>query len=334
MKIMNRILKLFLIAAVGTVLVGCYNDYDNPAPAKVYTAADFPEGKYKNISIKDFKQLFYNEYGTSSSGLAKFVEITDNYVISGKVISSDRAGNVYKSLYIYDERSESAIELRLNVSNYVFYHPGQTIFVKTKGLVIGNYRYMLSVGRFPSDANIADGYANSNLENPNTISQYICPGALGKLTGADTLVVNASNYATLNDDDLGRLIRFEGLTYKTGTYEGDKFPNYLETLYPGGSSVAVYTTKFYEDEGLTPTYAYNYNNQKYYGSSWFSFGPTSGTSGSYIVRVSGYANFGLTPLPAAGTTGEMTAIYTKYSSKSGGFIKYQLLVNSGDDIRF
>ncbi|MBP9508011.1 MAG: hypothetical protein KBE85_08850, partial [Bacteroides sp.] len=99
-------------------------------------------------------------------------------------------------------------------------------------------------------------------------------------------------------------------------------------------TTAVYTNKYYSDEGLPPTYAYSYNNQRYYGSSWFSYGGTSTTQGNYIVRVSGYANFALQKLPANGAKGDITAIYTKYSSKSGGFVKYQLLVNSFNDIQF
>ena len=39
---------------------------------------------------------------------------------SGKVISTDRYGNVYKSVYLYDAESESAIELKLNTGNYLF----------------------------------------------------------------------------------------------------------------------------------------------------------------------------------------------------------------------
>ena len=72
----------------------------------------------------------------------------------GKVISSDQAGNVYKSLYIYDETSQSGIELKLMVSNYVYYHMGQTIYVKTKGMALGNYRYMISLGMPPTEADI------------------------------------------------------------------------------------------------------------------------------------------------------------------------------------
>lgn len=331
---MNKILKLCMIAVVALSFAGCYDDFDSPASAKVWTKEDFTNEQL--ISIKDFKQLFYKAYGNSASSLGKTLEITEDYVIHGKVISSDQAGNVYKSVYIYDEESESAIELKLMVSNYVFYHLGQTIFVKTKGLAIGSYRYMLSVGGKPTAADIADGYANRNLNTSLEADAHVLPGAFGNLNANDTLVVDITNYKTvLNDNALGRLIRFKGLTYNAGTFDGDKYPQYLETTYPGGSTTAVYTNKYYEDEKLPLTYAYSYDGQRYYGSSWFNYkGSTSTTSGNYILRVSGYANFALQRLPANGTMGDITAIYTKYSSKSGGYIKYQLLVNSLNDIGF
>ena len=167
------------------------------------------------------------------------------------------------------------------------------------------------------------------------VDQHVFKGELGSLTEDDILVINENNYKTeLNDDALGRLVRFEGLTYKEGTYDGDKYPQYLETTYPNGSTTAVYENKYYAEEGLTPTYAYSYGGNRYYGSSWFAYDNTTSTGGNYILRVSGYSNFALQPLPADGAKGNITAIYTKYSSKSGGYIKYQLLVNSMNDIDF
>lgn len=330
---MNKIFKLFMLAVVTLGFSGCYNEFEEPAPAKVWTKDDFSGSKL--ISIKDFKQLFYKEYGNGASSLGKTLEITEDYVISGKVISSDQAGNVYKSVYIYDESSESAIELKLMVSNYVYFQLGQTLFVKTKGLAIGSYRYMLSVGGMPTAEDISKGYANRNLESNLFVNQHVFKGELGSLTASDTLVVTANNYKTaLNDDALGRLVRFEGLTYKEGTFEKEKYPQYLETTYPNGSTTADYANKYYAEEGLTPTYAYSYDGNRYYGSSLFCYDNATTTSGNYIVRVSGYSNFALQPLPSDGATGDITAIYTKYSSKSGGFIKYQLLINSINDINF
>lgn len=311
----------------------CYENFDDPAPAKVWDESDFSDAKI--ISIKELKDLFYNQYGNGAASLARTYEVTENYVIRGKIISSDQAGNVYKSVYIYDEESEAAIELKLMVSNWVNYHVGQTVYVRAKGMAIGSYRYMLSLGAMPTDEDIAKGYANRNMEDKIQVNQHIFTGKRGELTESDYLVVNASNYNTLTDDDLGRLVRFEGMSYNEGTLDGDRYPQYLEVTYPGGSTTGVYTNKYYSEEGLTPTYAYNYNNDRYYGTAWFGYtGATSTTVGNYLVRVSGYANFGLQPLPTNGATGDLTAIYTKYSAKSGNYIKYQLLVNSSDDIKF
>lgn len=332
---MNKLFKICMVVAVVLGFTGCYNDFDDPAPAKVWTEADFSADQF--ISIKQLKDMFYAKYSpTSTAGLKQFIEITEDCVIRGKVISSDQAGNVYKSVYIYDETSQSAIELKLMVSNYVYYHIGQTLYVRLKGMALGNYRYMLSLGMPPTEADIEKEYANRNLENQLLINEHICPGAMGELNANDILVINSSNYQTaLNDDALGRLVRFEGLTYKEGISGSNFYPSYLEAIYENGSTEATYTSKSYLSEDLTPTYAYSYDGQHYYGSAWFFYGgTTTEDKGNYIVRVSGYSNFALQPLPTNGATGDITAIYTKYSSKTGSFITYQLLVNSFDDINF
>ncbi|MGL4852738.1 MAG: DUF5689 domain-containing protein [Phocaeicola sp.] len=330
---MKKIINIAMMLLAAVSMSSCYENFDDPTPAKVWEESDFSDATI--LSIKELKDLFYNEYGNGASSLARTYEVTENYVIRGKIISSDQAGNVYKSVYIYDETSESAIELKLMVSNWVNYHVGQTVYVRTKGMAIGSYRYMLSLGAMPTEEDIAKGYANRNMEDKIQVNQHIFLGARGELKASDYYVVNASNYQSLTDDHLGRLIRFEGMSYNEGTLDGDRYPQYLEVTYPGGSTTGVYTNKYYAEEGLTPTYAYNYNNNRYYGTAWFGYeGASSATVGNYLVRVSGYANFGLKPLPTAGTKGDLTAIYTKYSARSGGYIKYQLLVNSGTDIVF
>jgi hypothetical protein len=330
---MKKILTFLVVCTVAFGLSSCYNKDTLPEEIKIYSDKDFADSKI--ISIKEFKQLFYDEYGKSSSGLGKTLEITEDYVIKGKVISSDKAGNVYKSVYIYDESCGSAIELKLMVSNFVNYPVGQELYVKTKGLAIGNYRFMLSIGLPPTDEDIANGYANRNIESSVYINRHIFYGKRLPMFATDTLVVNINNYKTiLNDDALGRLIRFEGVTYKTGTFDGDKYPQYLETVYLNGASDATYTNKFYDKEGLPATYAYNYNGKRYYGSALFGYEDSDDIKGNFIVRVSGYANFALSPLPQPNSKGDITAIYTKYSSKSGGYIKYQLLLNSLEGVKF
>ncbi|MGL5981302.1 MAG: DUF5689 domain-containing protein [Phocaeicola sp.] len=330
---MKKVINIAVMLLAAFSMSSCYEKFDDPAPARVWEDSDFSDATI--ISIKELKDLFYKQYGDGAASLARTYEVTENYVIRGKIISSDQAGNVYKSVYIYDEKSEAAIELKLMVSNWVNYHVGQTVYVRAKGMAIGSYRYMLSLGAMPTEEDIAKGYANRNMEDYIQVSKHIFLGARGTLNANDYLEVDGTSYNKLTDSDLGRLVRFKDLSYNVGTLDGDRYPQYLEVTYPGGSTTGVYTNKYFEDEGLPPTYAYNYNNNRYYGTSWFGYkGATSTTVGNYLVRVSGYANFGLHKLPAEDSKGNLTAIYTKYSSKSGGYIKYQLLVNSSNDIEF
>ena len=106
--------------------------------------------------------------------------------------------------------------------------------------------------------------------------------------------------------------------------------------YPNNQTTGIYTNRTELPDGKPfDTYAYNYDDDRFYGSSWFTYNNgTPTTTGNYIVRVSGYANFALQTLPVDYSTGDLTAIYTKYSSKSGGYIKYQLVLNDYNGVGF
>lgn len=336
---MNKFLKTALSFAVAVLLAGCYNDFDNPTPAKIYTDADFTESGARIIPISELKQYFYNKWGTGANGLGRRVEIDEDVVIKGKVISSDASGNVYKSLYIYD--GAQAIELRLTSDNYVEYPLGQTVYVRAMGLSLASYRYMLSLGTapavepdgtFPNDNPDEHDYSasgNTNFPTMELVRQFVFKGEKQELTSDDIIVVDKNNYRTvLNDNLLGCLIRFEGLRSAYTTVDSNTYPSYLESID------GTYTTKFYQDEGLPITWAYSYDNNKYYGSALFTYEdtPASLESGSYVARVSGYSRFALQPLPADNATVTITAIYTKYSARTGGYIAYQLLISSYLDI--
>ena len=48
---MNKIFKLFMLAVVVLGFSSCYNEFEEPAPAKVWTKEDFSNSKL--ISIKE-----------------------------------------------------------------------------------------------------------------------------------------------------------------------------------------------------------------------------------------------------------------------------------------
>lgn len=333
----NKILfpALILLACTFT---GCYEKFDSPAPQKTYTDADFSN----IVPINTVKQIFYDAVGADA--YTGRVEIEDDYVIKGKVISSDAQGNVYRTLYLQDETG--AIEVKVGKTGlYNEYKPGQIVYVKTQGLCLGAYRFMLSLGLPPSEEDIADGYNNTNIDLDILIKQHLFKGEIQGLTAADTTVVTSAS--ALSDALLGRLVRFKGLASYWGEDNGNQYPSFLEQLrgntesytytsysYKNGQWISdengsVYTNSARPGYPGVPTWAYNDGTNRYYGSVLFKLGGSP-----LVVRSSGYAKFANKAIPTSGTATDITAIYTKYCSKSGRFITYQLLVNRYEDISF
>ncbi len=335
--------KLRLLALLSLLAAGCYNDFDTPAPAPAVTDADFTAEGLQYISIAEVKERYLRANPSAGDGAVAGWTVTEPLYTRGKVISSDRTGNIYKSLYIFDHTTGSAIELRLNSGNYLAHPVGQMVYVRLEGLVVGNYRGMLSIGSPTSDS----AYSNGNIETTVALAEHIFRGGRESMTAADTLVITPQNYRTaLSDADLGRLVRFEGLTSRFGKaawgYQ-NRFPNYFanstsyDSASPGWEDINSWATwaafrriPVVGGEGFADTY--------FYGSAWFSYGDLSGsygnyTPGNYVVRTSGYCSFRSEPIPRDGTQVDLTAIYTKYTNSSGHNITYQLILNDLADVR-
>ena len=79
---------------LGGLLGGCEREYDDPARFR-------PVEMTPTMTIAQLKSLY-----TSSS-----LEIADDIVIAGRVISTDRNGNFYRSFYMEDETSCMEIKI-------------------------------------------------------------------------------------------------------------------------------------------------------------------------------------------------------------------------------
>ncbi len=377
MKIMKKLLNIALIALIGTSAVGCYNDFGTPEPAYVYTDADF-EGS-SLISIKELKEHYSHLVLADCDSSTDYNDsevIVDDLVISGKVISSDESGNVYKSLFIQDgsfeDGTRAAIELRLFASNYTKYPIGSTVYVKLQGLSIGDYRGMLSIGAFSvssweqycaGDTSVID-YIHTTIETRTMLNEHIFLGESGEITEDDIIEVDATTYQdilyTYDSSDpnnseanyLACLIRFKGLT-SAFTENGDiAWPAYADTYYPSyysyfddndgsfdWSSSLGDVDSYWADarlayKGTNPATQNSVSNY-YYGSSWFTYDRESTYClPQFVVRVSGYAKFRETVVPADGEVVDITAIFTQYHSSTGGYRTFQLVLNSDSDIEY
>ena len=378
-------LKIAIAVLVGLVAVSCYNDFETPAPRKLYTNEDMAQMGLTPISIKEVKAKFGPisntgtndnfsstrtlKFGTRTPDEAKFTGLSDwpeasKYYIKGKVISSDRQGNIYKSLFIYD--GTAGIELKLYPGLYVDYLldlgakpiKSQWVYVRLDGLYLGNYRMMLSIGGAPSDGINTAGnhkfYANSNLDNPKVAALNVFPGEYTTLEANDILEVTASTYKEVLgtpaniEKNLGRVVRFQGVKIR---YAGVKNQDGVTppSLKNGGNA-NPYPSWIVTDWG-TPIfgawYRWAYNNSeqniRLYGSVLMSYNDEAeytSDPGIYGIRTSGYCQFAMNPIPKDGTEGTVLGIFGIYSKKStftGGsddWAQYQISVSRIQDLDF
>lgn len=358
---------------VAFAATGCYNDFDAPAPAPVYTDEVFDESGAVFLTIAEAKQIFTDQYTLENNGdtgsytNTKYVEVTDEVVkavggsdatdlyIKGKVISNDEEGNVYKTLYLSDETG--GIEIKLGTGLFLSYPTGtydpetQTmpthyVYVKLKGLFIGNYRMMLSIGNGPTDSFNKLGehkfYANSNIENKTDVKNHVFLGEETLLEiGTDILVIDESNkdqfFGKDNADKLGRLVLIKDVTCHYGTIGTNIYPAWMDRYKPVGTSTIQTVFK--------PWYTWAFNSKKHvnatnlYGSVLFSYDNAMPTStlkaGVYVVRSSGYSRFAGKPVVRDGAKGDILAIFGIYSkSWTYPYGAYQLTVSRYQDIMF
>lgn len=152
--------------------------------------------------------------------------------------------------------------------------------------MLGNYRGMVSIGTTSYNAS----YSNDNIESKIMQDEHIFSGEQQPMLKSDTLVVTRDNYRTvLSDDDLGRLVRFEGVESRFGTalwgYK-NTFPNYFansvsyDVNSPGWEDIDQWAT-WATMRMLPGTNADTF----FYGSAWFTYDAQAAGTGTMPLRV-------------------------------------------------
>ena len=194
---MNKIFNIIGAAAVSLAALASCDEWE-PVFTGDYGKADVytPVTLTPNTTILELKKL-YTTPGTP-------VTISDDIVIGGQVISEDRSGNVYKSLYIQDETG--GIELKLGKNGlYNDYKLGQWVYVKCSGLTLGAYNGMVQLGWESNDSK----YETSYIEVQYIIDTHIFRGEIGTPVAAKK-VVEAD---LLKEENVGCYVELDGLTY-------------------------------------------------------------------------------------------------------------------------
>ena len=288
-------------------------------------------------------------------------EDASKYYIKGKVISSDRQGNIYKSLFIYD--GTAAIELKLYSGLYMDFYldledmVSQWVYVRLDGLYLGNYRMMLSIGDAPSDGYNARPAATSTTptristirrsRHSNVFAGEDDARCVGYPGGGREQLPHAahgrceyqkcSGTSGAFQECQGALRRGQGPERRCALDDHRTAP--IRTPIRAGSLPTGGDAQF----GTWYYWAYNRNNVRLYGSVMISYDDAAkytSDPGIYTVRTSGYSQFAMKPIPKNGAVGTVLGIFGIYSQKSdftGGsydYAQYQISVSRLEDLQF
>lgn len=227
-----------LLALAGSVsLSSCDDDFERP-PMVVPTAK-----RHANTTIAELKTKFY----TGESNYATLVEKRDDgtdYIIKGRVISSDQAGNFFKQLVIEDETGA----IQVNIDSYDLYKSyqyGQEIVIDVTGLYVGAYGKLMQIGSTPNNnypGRIASDLATKHIEvNGLAEPEKIVAGEY-TIAALNDLISNQEEFLAKQC----RLVSIKDVTFKDAGKAtlADKDKNTSRTISDGTGDMIVYTSGY------------------------------------------------------------------------------------------
>ena len=214
--------KFILCVAAVAALASCRSLKEEWDP--VFTV-NYPDGAYKLPLTEDqLKETEGLETITPILELKSLyngipVTIDQNIWIKGRVISSDKSGNIYNEMYIQDGTTPTngaAITLKLGKSSlYNEYPVGTVVYVKCEGLTLGAYNGMLQLG-MGADQTATNEYETSYINLQAVIDAHIFrgfnEGAFAPVTLSET-ALKAAITAGSSDPVWGKMVTLKGCVY-------------------------------------------------------------------------------------------------------------------------
>ncbi len=144
------------------------------------------------------------------------ITITEDFTIKALVAANDRSGNYFKRIIVQDETG--GIEIAINVPGLSPDFPvGSTLFIKTKGLVLGAPRKNLILGGSVSGSSILgieqillDEYLVKGIRNGTVEPKVKTISELGTADESTLITLENVEFA---DDALGQTLATEGETF-------------------------------------------------------------------------------------------------------------------------
>lgn len=194
--------------AMSTSFYSCNDDFD--APGMNVPVATM----HANTTIADIKAKYWNDADNYIDTI-KLVQGQEHKIISGRVISSDASGNIYKSLVIQDATGALALSINAN-SLYNEYRIGQEVVIDLTNMYIGKYSTLQQLG-FP-DFTPSYGW-QATFMPLEFFKEHSQLNGLPNPALVDTLTINISDLGNGSADQMkyqSQLVRFNNVYFEDG----------------------------------------------------------------------------------------------------------------------
>lgn len=243
MKNLKKYLGLIFLGALS--LTSCQDSVDAPEMAD-NKATWLDNANYEEMSIADVKAAYWSDdtnyympIGKSKSG--------KNIIVRGRVISSDAAGNVYKSLVIQDATGALAVSINASSMNTNL-RRGQELVLNLTGTTIGKYAGLQQLG-FPEDS---PQYGKQTTFMPYAFFlEHMQLNGQPDLAKVDTILVNSLSELSGGPEVIrkwqSQLVRFNNCSFEEGgkaTFAASKVSTRRNLKLSDGSSIVVNTSGY------------------------------------------------------------------------------------------
>ncbi|MDE6316808.1 MAG: hypothetical protein K2L73_00215, partial [Muribaculaceae bacterium] len=212
MKSLKKYILGIAALSMGVGFTACQDDFDNNTPGLDVPVATF----VPNSTILEVKQAYWqNTVNYIDTITAR--EDGSHYIIHGRVISSDRTGNIYKKLVIQDETAALAISVN-STGMYTKYAPGQEVVIDLTGMYIGKYNGTQQLG-YPMFYE-KNKVWEATFMPPVLLESHMQLNGLPDVAGIDTIAMR--NFSELPSDpsllaDIqSQIVRFNNVSFVEG----------------------------------------------------------------------------------------------------------------------
>lgn len=231
---MKRI--IIALAAAAALLTSCEEfqpvftgKYDNPEAYAPFNPEEDITGKV--LTITELSQRFISkasEAGASDQLKIWCWEVTEDLWVKGRITTSDRSGNFYKSFYIQDDANGPGIEIKVGrTSLHNDYKVGQTVYISLDGLAVGEYGF--KDGKYGGQGTIQIGlkdpkqskYSTSYIEHQYIIDSHIFRGDISDIQAISPRKISSLPGKTdcqATSTSVGALVTISGLKYANESF--------------------------------------------------------------------------------------------------------------------